>query len=386
MSRYLSHLRQACALVAAYPQGEPLALYLKAFFSGHKKFGSTDRRRITSCCYSYFRCFSLFPSDTALEEQVLQSYYLCHGDSAFFQAVRPDWPDPSAVSAPEKCAWLGYDPARLFRYASSLSPHIDAAAFSLSLLRQPDTFLRLRPGFVFPDTSPEDVLGRETDRILRVRSGTDVRRWGRPDLDFVIQDRNSASVFDLMQRAGPPPRLSPLLRIWDACAASGGKTLLLHDTLAGPLEFTISDLRPAMLRQHALRMKAAGLPIRHSFAADLTVPLPAEAGSGYDLVVCDAPCTGSGTWSRTPEQHYSFEYTKLERHSCRQRDILASIIPRLRKGGWLSYVTCSVFRSENEDRVEELVRHGGMECLGMTYLQGYDRGADTMFTALLRKI
>jgi 16S rRNA (cytosine967-C5)-methyltransferase len=53
--------------------------------------------------------------------------------------------------------------------------------------------------------------------------------------------------------------------------------------------------------------------------------------SNFELIICDAPCTGSGTWSRTPEQLYFFDEKKIEQYALLQKKIVSTIIPRLKE-------------------------------------------------------
>ncbi|MFN2440108.1 MAG: Fmu (Sun) domain-containing protein, partial [Chitinophagaceae bacterium] len=104
--------------------------------------------------------------------------------------------------------------------------------------------------------------------------------------------------------------------------------------------------------------------------------------SPFDLIICDAPCTGSGTWSRTPEQLYFFKEEKIEYYAGLQKKIAVNAIKALKKGGHLLYITCSVFKKENENIVEYLQQNTSLQLKSMRYFKGYDKQADTLFTAL----
>ena len=75
--------------------------------------------------------------------------------------------------------------------------------------------------------------------------------------------------------------------------------------------------------------------------------LPASEGS-FDLILCDVPCSGTGTLARNPEIRHRLEATELERQAMRQRKILSGALKRLRPGGRLLYSTCSLEPEENE--------------------------------------
>jgi len=105
----------------------------------------------------------------------------------------------------------------------------------------------------------------------------------------------------------------------------------------------------------------------------------------YDVILCDAPCTGSGTWSRTPEQLHFFDERKIESYAALQKKITSSVVPQLRPGGFFLYITCSVFRKENEE-VAEFIKNNkvDLELIKMELLKGYDKKADTLFVALFQ--
>jgi len=122
-----------------------------------------------------------------------------------------------------------------------------------------------------------------------------------------------------------------------------------------------------------------------SFVTDLTRSVGGSLPTNFDLIICDAPCTGSGTWSRTPEQLYFFSENKMEEYSRLQKKIVSNIIPQLKVEGFLLYITCSVFKKENEEVVEFVQSNFKLELTKKQLLKGYDKKADTMFAALFKK-
>ena len=104
------------------------------------------------------------------------------------------------------------------------------------------------------------------------------------------------------------------------------------------------------------------------------------------MIIADVPCTGSGTWSRTPEQLFFFDEKDISKYSSLQKKILTNTIPRLKAGGWLLYVTCSVFREENEGNVKFIEETFAVSLQKQELLIGYEIKADTLFVALFRKM
>lgn len=135
-------------------------------------------------------------------------------------------------------------------------------------------------------------------------------------------------------------------RIWDACAAPGGKLAVLAQRHP-EAELLGTDISGPRLRSMQQRL-AAELPESNvrTLQAD-AANLPAEQGS-FDLILCDVPCSGTGTLARNPEIRHRLEAADLSRQAARQKQILASALKRLRPGGRLVYSTCSLEPEENE--------------------------------------
>ncbi len=173
------------------------------------------------------------------------------------------------------------------------------------------------------------------------------------------------------------------IKVWDCCAASGGKSILAVDVLE-KIDLTVSDVRPSIIYNLKRRFKEAGIKNYYSFVTDLTnsqFPIP---NSNFDLIICDAPCTGSGTWSRTPEQLYFFTKEKINYYVELQKKIVTNTIPHLANNGFFLYITCSVFKKENEEVVEFILNNFKLQLVKQEVLVGYNKKADTMFGALFK--
>jgi 16S rRNA (cytosine967-C5)-methyltransferase len=129
--------------------------------------------------------------------------------------------------------------------------------------------------------------------------------------------------------------------------------------------------------------RLAGITNYKSFVADLAHSALTIHHSPFDLIIADVPCTGSGTWSRTAEQLYFFDEKKIDHYSGLQKKIIANVVRSLRPGGFLLYITCSVFKKENEEMIDYIEKEFHLQKLKMESLIGYDKKADTMFAALL---
>ncbi|AKC82534.1 hypothetical protein IMCC26134_06675 [Verrucomicrobia bacterium IMCC26134] len=130
------------------------------------------------------------------------------------------------------------------------------------------------------------------------------------------------------------------VRWLDFCAGAGGKTLQLGRLLGPQARIEATDIRPAALAE--LRARA----LRARLANVYTVPRPV---GHYDGVLVDAPCSGSGTWRRSPHLMACTGLADLDASAKLQATILNEASSRVAPGGLLIYATCSIFRRENRD-------------------------------------
>jgi 16S rRNA (cytosine967-C5)-methyltransferase len=129
----------------------------------------------------------------------------------------------------------------------------------------------------------------------------------------------------------------------DACAGAGGKSLQLAGLLGPSGRVQAHDTRPAALDELMRRSRRAGLSDRIRVLASPTGP--------YDGVLVDAPCSGSGTWRRSPHLKWVTRAADVRAFARRQLALLARFAPLVQTGGRLVYSTCSLCRSENEEVV-----------------------------------
>ncbi len=194
-----------------------------------------------------------------------------------------------------------------------------------------------------------------------------------------MQDYSSQQTANFFQRQTANYKLQTL-SVWDCCAGSGGKSIMLFD-LNKNLSITVTDIRKSILINLEKRFKEAGIKKYQSFVADLSSVNSRRSTPGYDLIIADVPCSGSGTWSRTPEALFFFSEKEIERFNKLQKDIIGNVIPHLKKDGKLIYITCSVFKKENEEVVDFIRSTYHLKLEEMSILKGYDKKADTMFAA-----
>ena len=378
-----SHLNTTKKIIQAYDGGVPFAAWLKEFFRSDKKFGSKDRKQIAHACYCYFRLGRAF-EDKDWQERILIALYLCsNSHNQILEEQRPGGNETVNVTLREKIHKLGVESEveKIFPYPDQLSKEIDLINFNQSFLIQPDLYLRIRPGKKSIVLRQLESAGLEFvltgDDCLQLSNQSKIDEVLDIDGDVVVQDYNSQKTIDLLkEHLSSDTKFSA----WDCCAASGGKSILLHDNYPNS-RLIVSDVRESILANLKKRFNRAGIDDYNSFVADVSLP-SSKIPKNIDVVICDAPCSGSGTWSRTPEQLSYFTEEKIDYYAGLQKRIVANARKALKPGGYLLYITCSVFQKENEEVVEFIETNCQMKLVSMRYLEGYDRRADTLFVAL----
>ncbi|MES0031943.1 RsmB/NOP family class I SAM-dependent RNA methyltransferase [Mesorhizobium sp. M0040] len=167
---------------------------------------------------------------------------------------------------------------------------------------------------------------------------------------FEVQDEGSQIAAEL---AGAEPGMQVL----DFCAGAGGKTLALSAAMDNRGQIFAHDAEKARLAPIFDR-------IRRSENRNVQiVTKPAELallGKHMDIVLIDAPCTGSGTWRRRPDAKWRLTQRQLDARKGEQETILDAARDFVKPGGLLVYITCSVFDEENGDQVSAFRdRHPG---------------------------
>ena len=167
---------------------------------------------------------------------------------------------------------------------------------------------------------------------------------------FEVQDEGS-QVAALMTGAGPKQQ------VIDLCAGAGGKTLALAAQMENTGQLYAYDADRLRLRPIFERLKRAGarnVQVLPAGEADALAPLESK----MDLVVIDAPCTGSGVWRRRPDAKWRLSPEMLEARRGEQAAVLDQGAPLVKPGGRIAYITCSVLPSENREQVGAfLARH-----------------------------
>src|SRR3989440_2771228 len=219
---------------------------------------------------------------------------------------------------------------------------------------------------------------------LRIELGADARNPGiHAEEDFIkgaieVQDEGSQLAALLSgAKAGE--------QVIDLCAGAGGKTLALAALMQGKGRLIATDHDKRQLAPIYERLSRAGV---HN--ADIRTPKGegdtlADISASADLVLIDAPCTGTGTWRRNPDAKWRMRPGALEVRLKDQAEVLDRASALVKSGGRIAYVTCSVLPSENGDQIRAfLSRHEGfsIQPLNETASVLWDRAEDFEKAAL----
>ena len=181
---------------------------------------------------------------------------------------------------------------------------------------------------------------------IRLRERLSLARLpGLKSGEIEIQDEGSQLVALLVDA-------KPGERVVDFCAGAGGKTLALAAQMANKGHIVACDVNAARLKRCAERIRRAGLHnVETRVLASETDRWVKRHKGGFDRVLVDAPCSGTGTWRRNPDARWRPPELGLDNLVDLQSRILASAARLVKPGGRLVYATCSVLSEENEDQV-----------------------------------
>ncbi len=393
--KYLHHHIQAAAtIIHAYDGSIPLVHHLKHYFAQFKKHGSKDRKSISHLCYCYFR-LGHSASKLSIEDKIKLALFLSNNEAGVWSSLFDGkWTNNWSSNTAERIVFAqqvyqDLNSADIFPWQNELSEGVDGIAFSLSHLVQPFLYLRIRPSFektvIQRLRDLEIPFQKITASSLALANGTKLDDVIRMNTEAVVQDLSSQSIASFITTSLVKLNWQQQWKVWDCCTASGGKTILLYD-IHKKAEFYLSDVRESM--QHQLKQRLEAAQIHHwKFAtADLTEQTtPFGKHQQFDFVIADVPCTGSGTWARTPEQIQYFQPVMIEEYASTQKKIVSNVVDKLKENGYLLYITCSTFKKENEEVAAFIQQKFHLQLIKMELIKGYNNKADTMFAALFQK-
>ena len=347
---------------------QPADQALKAWGAASRYAGSNDRRAVADRVYQALRggggeggrraVLSSLTLDDALAQDEIAALFSGQAHA------------PAALTA-EEAAWLGAlsrraDPPDFIRAELERGFAGDWREEAEALLRSRAPLdIRIKGlGSNFQVVS-QALAEAEVTFASTPFSALGLRIEGAPDLQsldvfkagaFEVQDEGSQIAALL---ADPHPGDT----VVDYCAGGGGKTLALWSLMQGRGRLVACDLNPRRLDAVRPRLERASAVAELRRVGPTGDPLT-DLQAAVDRVLVDAPCSGSGTWRRRPEEAWRLTPKALQDLAVTQAEVLAKASALVKPGGRLVYVTCSVLPSENADIVAAFAdAHPGLEPL-----------------------
>ncbi|OJW84888.1 MAG: hypothetical protein BGO69_10100 [Bacteroidetes bacterium 46-16] len=374
-------------ILDTYKGGAPLSYFLKTYFKQYPILGSRDRKILSEMTYNWYRCEKGMPPEMPFEEKIYAALYLCGTQTRLIEQV---------VEGPLQSLWQNHNPDRIavldqngitfhlqdiFPFEYELSEGLGKEEWLYSLLVQPDLFLRVRK----KQERMTTLLHQNGiayhwlfENCMALPNGVAIDKILQAD-DYVVQDASSQLTGNYFHPCAN--------ETWyDCCSGAGGKSLLLKD-MEPEIELFVSDKRGSILDNLEDRFRLYHHKLPESFLIDCTDPEQLELSFGdqkFNGIIADVPCTGSGTWARTPEQMYFYDPAHLENVSALQRNIVKNVAEYLEPDGRLIYITCSVFRQENEAAIAHILSETSLQLEHTELIKGIEHKADSMFVSVLR--
>lgn len=364
-----------------YKQDIPLSKYLKEFFKRNKQMGSRDRKSLSHMIYAYFRIGNL-GLNYSVEERLMMALLLVANDEYKLLSIfKPEWEEYQHLSTSEKLIFLKSIYSDLisddiFPLKNQVTSMIKVDEYLNSHFIQPDLFLRAVKGkaeHLRLFLEAQNISFAQEGNCFRLHNATKIEE--PQEYLYEVQDKSSQETLQMIS-----PKVDEYW--WDCCSASGGKSLLLKE-LEPNAYIMCSDNRESILSNLDERFKKAGITKYKRRLIDLKAEIHSFEPETFDGIILDAPCTGSGTWSRTPERIVQVEEKDVKYFSELQYSIAENAIQFLKKGKQMLYITCSVFAKENEEVIARLQKTHQIKVEAMRYIEGYGDKADTMFVALI---
>ncbi len=249
-------------------------------------------------------------------------------------------------------------------YPVWLGPHLEAA-LGHDMAREAEALLQPASLDMRVNALKSD---REKARAALARDEIDAARTKYSPLGLRVFERIPLSTLAIFKTGGievqdEGSQLASLLvdarpgmRVVDFCAGAGGKTLALAASMSNRGHLVACDVSAVRLERATQRLRRAGASIVQrqplSGQRDRWVKRHAR---GFERVLIDAPCTGTGTWRRNPDAKWRLRPEDLTELTVLQADILDSASRLAKPGGRLIYVTCSLLREEDEAQIENFL-------------------------------
>ncbi|MEB3701741.1 Ribosomal RNA small subunit methyltransferase B [Candidatus Bealeia paramacronuclearis] len=406
-------------VIKTYSQDySPLDAHLSFYFKARRYIGSKDRQAIATRVYGIFRNYahiswwallrgvslSAISSGAAARLQVLaylmeiekidrakigiwfdgEKYSPSKLNDKERQLVGLDLgePNPPLWVRGEFPEWL--QPALQDLYGDQLLENmqafqkeapVDIRANTLKINRE-NLKVKLKAEKIIADALPDS----ETALRLKDRQPLTSTKAFRDGL-FEIQDLGSQKIAESLQA-------TPGMSVLDLCAGAGGKTLAVAALMENKGKIVAMDIANWRLQKARLRLKRADVNNTECRVLDEEGLSWLKRQKGrFDRILIDAPCSGTGTWRRNPEQKWRLTPDEIERLIEIQEGLIHQAAPLLKPNGKIVYATCSILKDENENVVQAFLKKTPkFQLESQVRLAPLQNGTDGFFIATISKI
>ena len=329
-------------VAAARSGGAAADTLIARYFKTRRYAGSKDRRAVRELAYAAIRRAGELPANGRAALIGLA------GEREGLAALFDGSPHcPAVIGQDEPAAPAGIAPAWLLaKLGETLAPdELPALLARAPLHLRVNRLKAKREAMVhaIPDAEP----GRLAPDALRLPEGTAVEALAVFAQGLIeVQDEGSQLI---ALAAGAAPGMT----VVDLCAGAGGKTLALAAAMGNEGRLIACDVDRARLSRLAPRATRAGATVEvRLLDGGREREGLADLFEGADVVLVDAPCSGSGTWRRNPEARWRLTPARLERLRATQDQVLALGAALVRPGGRLTYAVCSLLDEEGRQRID----------------------------------
>jgi len=369
--------------------------FLKSYFSKHRNFGSSDRRLYSAFVHGYFRIGRALSAHELNTRLAVAAFLAVDTEVSFKSFLLEKFLGEESIllqnsPAEQRMKWIAekfsdFDINDMMPAGGELNNGLTNGQRALQLLEQPLVWIRIREGK--NKQVVEECKRKNIEIISEERDGQAAEF--RPGSDLTALDAFKKGAFEIQdlssQLAGDRIPGASGEEWWDCCCGAGGKSLQLLDKYPG-IKITATDIRTSVLENFRERLQRNNLFAEKVFVLDVSQPVTGEfAGRKFDGIVADVPCSGSGTWNRTPEQLVFFDPAELKVFQERQIRIIENVWPLLKSGGTFVYITCSIYNIENEDVIKSFRKANNTIQVNVQYISEAGTSSDTLFVAILKK-
>ena len=359
-------------IIAARDNGPSADQLAKRFFAERRYAGSKDRRAVRDLAWAAIRRFGERPDNA-------RAAFLALADADNELAVLFDGSDygPPAIGENERRAAGALLPEWILPHFAEL---VDVAERAALLERAPlylrSNALKASRDAVLAEFADAEVLP-QSPYALRLPTGQAID--GHPavqDGRVEIQDLGSQLIIDACA-------VKPGMTVLDLCAGAGGKTLGLAAYMEGKGRLIASDTNRARLDQLKPRANRAGALEIETLLLNpgRERAMLADVAQACDVVLVDAPCSGSGTWRRNPETRWRLTPARLKQVIDAQANLLSIAADMVAPGGYLVYAVCSLLEQEGRGQMEQFFSsHDGWRGAKISLPAGRAYGAGVLLT------